>query len=294
MEDTELQEIEIEKIEKGLIVWNYDRMKAVLGEYASRYENIVVTEESLKGCQLIQKELAGMRRALDEKRKEVKRELEKPVSDFNQKANDLIAIIATVEDPIKAGIAVFEDRRKEERTKFILETFDNNLPSSMPEKFRSIDIVPAWLNKTTSDNELVGIIVGIIQGKTKEWEREASDIALIASFCETASEGLKNKLDPKVYLDRYGFGILPATLVTEISTEAAKRKFAENEIRTETVEQERVKETAKEPVYAPVSIGIKPKQETKAVTVSLDISLNDFSDLKAWLNARGIMYSVKV
>jgi len=106
----ELKEIEIQKIETGEIIWNYDQIKAVLTDYAERYRGIVVTEESLKGCQLVQRELAGMRRALYEKRKEVKKELQKPVAEFDQRAQDLIGIITEVENPIKEGIRIMKIR----------------------------------------------------------------------------------------------------------------------------------------------------------------------------------------
>jgi len=263
----ELKEIEIQKIETGEIIWNYDQMKSVLTDYAERYRGIVVTEESLKGCQLVQRELAGMRRALDEKRKEVKRELQKPVAEFDQKAQDLIGIITEVENPIKEGIGVFEEARRQAREDFINETFENTFPEKMPEKFKKIEVLPSWLNKTTSDNELVGIIVGIVQTKTKEWEREESDLSLITTLCSTASEGLKNKIDPKPFVDRYFFGVLPSALAGEITAEAGKRKSAEAELIKETVistlekAEERKAEPelfTEEPKEKKIVIGIPP------------------------------------
>lgn len=115
-----MKEIVIKK-QDAVIDINFEEVKASLVETMDKYKGIVVTEEGLKDCKATQKELAGLRNKIDGYRKEVKREMEAPIKEFEGKCKELIALVGEVEKPIKEGITVFDDTRRLEKVKKVNE-----------------------------------------------------------------------------------------------------------------------------------------------------------------------------
>ena len=95
-----------------VIKTNFEEVKESLKRNLEKYENTIVTEDNLKDCKAMQKELAGLRNQVDSKRKEVKRVLEAPIKEHDKETKELIAIIEEVEKPIKEGIKVFDNKRR--------------------------------------------------------------------------------------------------------------------------------------------------------------------------------------
>ena len=91
---------------------NFEEVKKALAETLTKYENIVVTEETLSGCKATQKELAGVRTKIDTYRKDKKKALSEPIIAFENQCKELIALIEKAEQPIKDGIKVFDDKKK--------------------------------------------------------------------------------------------------------------------------------------------------------------------------------------
>ncbi|STA85703.1 DUF1351 domain-containing protein [Clostridium baratii] len=93
---------------------NFNEVKSSLEDTMDKYRGIIVTEENLKKCKTTQKDLAKLRRGIDEYRK-CKKEMEKPIKEFEFKCKDLISLITEVEKPIKDGIKIYDDKRREEK-----------------------------------------------------------------------------------------------------------------------------------------------------------------------------------
>ena len=94
------------KLEKQLPVvqMNFEEVKASLIAGAEKYRGIVVTEESLKDCKVMQKELSKTKNSLDTYRKGIKKEMLIPVTAFENQCKELIGLVAEVESPIKDAI----------------------------------------------------------------------------------------------------------------------------------------------------------------------------------------------
>lgn len=92
---------------------NFEEVKSGLSAMLATYQGIVVTEQTLQGCKATQKELASVRTKLDKYRKEKKKALSKPITDFENQCKELIAMVESVEKPIKEGIALFDDERRQ-------------------------------------------------------------------------------------------------------------------------------------------------------------------------------------
>ena len=110
-----MEDIRIIEEQLPVIKINFDQLKEGLSETLKIYKNIVVTEETLPGCKQTQKELAGIRIKLDTYRKDKKKKLSKPIEAFENQRKELISLIEQAEAPIKDGIKVFDDQKREEK-----------------------------------------------------------------------------------------------------------------------------------------------------------------------------------
>jgi len=107
------------KLEKQLpqIKINFVEVKASIQQAMEKYNGLVVTEEELPGCKATQKQLAGYRNKLDTYRKDVKKEMTKPITDFENQCKELIGLVTDAETPIKAGIEVFNEKIRDTKRK---------------------------------------------------------------------------------------------------------------------------------------------------------------------------------
>jgi len=109
--------MDIQIIEKQLpiVTGNFEEVKTYLKEQLKIYETMVVTEETLQCSKASQRELASLRTNIDNYRKEIKKELTVPISQFEDKCKELIDMVATAEAPIKDGIEVFNNKIRQEK-----------------------------------------------------------------------------------------------------------------------------------------------------------------------------------
>ena len=99
----------------GTIEWNYEELKAALQERMDLYKDAVVTEE---GKNLAKKEVAALRnmkKAIDEKRKDVKKQCLEPYDEFNAKVMALMTIIDEPINLIDSQVKAFDEKRREQR-----------------------------------------------------------------------------------------------------------------------------------------------------------------------------------
>jgi len=102
-------EIKLEK-QLPIVTINFAEVKTSIQQAMEKYNGLVVTEEELPGCKATQKQLAGYRNKLDTYRKDVKKEMTKPITDFENQCKELIGLVTDAETPIKKGIEVFNEK----------------------------------------------------------------------------------------------------------------------------------------------------------------------------------------
>ena len=108
-------EIKITNEVLPVISINYEEIKANLETEMKKYKGIIVTEETLSDCKQTRKDLAGIRNKIDSYRLEKKKEFAIPIVEFENKCKDLMTLVDEVEAPIKDGIKVFDDVKREEK-----------------------------------------------------------------------------------------------------------------------------------------------------------------------------------
>lgn len=145
---TDLQVVVKQKA--GVIEWNYEELKAALQERMDLYKDAVVTEE---GKNLAKKEVAALRnmkKAIDEKRKDVKKQCLEPYDEFNAKVMALMTIIDEPISLIDSQVKAFDEKRREQRRLAIREIY-GEVAGDMDE-YLSLERIynSKWENATTS------------------------------------------------------------------------------------------------------------------------------------------------
>lgn len=138
----------------AVIEYNHEELKAELSEQLKKYQNIVVTEESAKEFKADKANLNRLKTALEDKRKEVKKQCLQPYENFEKNIKELIALI---EEPIKvidSQLKEIESKKKEEKANEIEKIYYDNIGKF--EQLVPLDKIfhSKWLNTTYKLNDI--------------------------------------------------------------------------------------------------------------------------------------------
>ena len=265
-----MKDIEINK-QLPVITMNFEEVKASLVENMEKYKGIIVTEESLKDCKATQKDLAGLRNKLDTYRKDVKKEMEKPIKAFESDCKELIGLIAEVEAPIKSGILEFDNKRKEEKRKFAdIKIFEICQKLNLEKKYADqLTVLDKYLNLSASAKSVVEDIEqraeALKQQQNMDKVKAEMIKANIESALETVNLTLKTPLEYKDFEKYLSLGWDGPRIVREINERAAQIRQAEKaaeEMATKKIEEEKV---SKEEVQIPMDLKPKAPEVPKEV-----------------------------
>lgn len=265
-----MKDIEINK-QLPVITMNFEEVKASLVENMEKYKGIIVTEESLKDCKATQKDLAGLRNKLDTYRKDVKKEMEKPIKAFESDCKELIGLIAEVEVPIKSGILEFDNKRKEEKRKFAdIKIFEICQKLNLEKKYADqLTVLDKYLNLSASAKSVVEDIEqraeALKQQQNMDKVKAEMIKANIESALETVNLTLKTPLQYSDFEKYLALGWDGPRIVREINERAAQIRQAEKaaeEMATKKIEEEKV---SKEEVQIPMDLKPKAPEVPKEV-----------------------------
>ena len=247
-------EIVVSKINSGSIIWNNEEVKNQLSSKLESMKNLVVTEENLKESQSLQKDLASIRVQIDSQRKRIKKELQKPVDDFDAACKELLAIVAEVEHPLKRQIETFEESERMIRANRIKDKISaKQVKWNLPEKyFLQVGIKDKWLNKTAKEKEIEAELEEIFSVLAAKAEGEKNDKEAIIKSCEVQSVGLYAAISPELFISQYELGIPLSVVIAKIGEEAARRKAEELRREEEAHSADEVEEAEVAEVSGPV------------------------------------------
>lgn len=293
-----MKEIQINK-ELPVITMNFEEVKGSLQETMKKYEGIIVTEEGLKDCKATQKDLAGLRNKIDTYRKNVKKEMEVPIKEFEGKCKELIGLISDVEKPIKEGIKVYDDKRKEEKKEKALEIINAAIKEFELEKefADKLDLKDSYLKLTGS----IKSIKEDVEMRAMMLKREQEDKKTRIKMLEVAvnneinrvNENINTKLDYEKFKDYVLKDYSLEKILNEINKQAEIIFKAENNTKQEIKEE-------KESIQVPVDISNKkvedPKKEIKEdkffVDVYVEHNFEMIQALSRFLRDNGYNYKV--
>lgn len=129
---------------------NFEEIKLQLAEQMEVYKTAIYSEDKVTEARKDIATLRKIRKAIDDKRKEVKGTYMIPYEEFDRKSKELMQIIDDAINPINSQIVDFEERRKAEKKQKALDYFNACMASkgniiSFEEVFKQ-----SWLNAATS------------------------------------------------------------------------------------------------------------------------------------------------
>ena len=141
--------LEIKKVEiPQTIEFNFEELKNEIEAKAEFYQNIVYTDDTIKEAKADKASLNKFITALENKRKEIKKQCLEPYNEFEKRIKELVAIIDAPVRLIGEQIDEFENKEKEEKKEKIEELFEATGFQSFVELEQVFE--PKWLNKSTS------------------------------------------------------------------------------------------------------------------------------------------------
>lgn len=166
-----------------LSINNFDELKAKIQNYSEKYKNLVATDESLSGAKSVRAELNKLSKAIDDKRKEIKKEYNKPYDSFKVQMNELQIVLKDTINPLSEQIADIEEQQREERTQKVQGLINQMAPEYDVDP-ESISIEHSWTNKTMTQIKLTKILKdGFMAIKSKQ-DTLAANKRLIEEHCQ--------------------------------------------------------------------------------------------------------------
>lgn len=172
-----------------VISFNFEELKAEITKKADLYKNMVYTDQTIKEAKADKAKLNKFINALEDKRKEVKRQCLQPYEDFERRIKELVAIVDEPVQLIDSHIKDFEDRKKAAKLEMIKEHWES---IERPEWLKCNQIFDKrWLNATVSLNK----VYEEIQERIAKIEADMDTIERLPEFAFEALEVYKQTLD---------------------------------------------------------------------------------------------------
>lgn len=270
----------------GKIECNFDEIEAALRNQMTAYADLEITEENIPERKADLATLRKIRGAVDDKRKEVKRDFDAPLKEFEGKVKSLTGILDEQIYRIHDGLNVFEQKRIAEKQAHNRELYEREvggLAEYLPyESIRS----DKWNNKTTTDTA----IVAEIQEKVL---RVNNDLAAIRALGSEIEEKLLATY--KASGNQLSVAIQKNTEYMEAKRAAEERLKAEAERKAreeaERKAREEAERTAAEVPAEPVPVAPAACQPAEPVNVwdamnppTLTIRVTGLEDIEALRN----------
>ena len=261
------------------IDWNYEELKTEIQKKANDYMNLVYTADQIKDAKKDRANLRKFVTALENKRKEIKRQVMQPYTAFEEQEKELIGIVDQAIGNIDIQIKGYEEEKLEKIKGIYSKTigdFDRTVPFEKIYK-------DSWLNVSTTLKSITTEIAEIR-------DKVDSDLKVIsADTCPYVFEMKEEYLK--------AFDLNAAMMKKQKLEETAKKKalFEEEQKQKEEHRQQQLKEEAQKVVSAGESKEVleepieaaKPKctgERTVAITFRCVVKEHNFKEVNARLS----------
>lgn len=267
-------ELKINAIETtSAINFNFEELKNEITTKSELYKNMVCTDDTIKDAKSDRALLNKFKTALEDKRKEVKKQCLEPYNNFEKQVKELVRIINEPVTLIGEQITEFEEREKAAKREEVERLFNE----AGFEPFVRLEQIfdPKWLNKSVSLKSIATELKNIA-------ERIKSDIAVlneISEFQFEATETYKDTLD-----------ISKAIAEKNRLVEMQKRKVEYEATQTEQESSETEEFVDDEPTFAEWGEELDDSKEWK--TIKMLVSESDIKEFKSFCAMSGIELEV--
>lgn len=186
------------------IDWNFEELKQEITEKVNDYMNLVYSDDQIKQAKKDRANLRKFVSVLENKRKEIKKQLMIPYSDFESKEKELVSIVNKAVENIDIQVKGYEEAQRNERLTKVKEIYKEcigDLNRLIP--FEKI-FKESWLNVSTTQKSIKEEISGIYEKVDKELKLINADGShyvfemkeeYLKNFDLTAAMAVKQKLE---------------------------------------------------------------------------------------------------
>lgn len=262
------------------IEWNFDELKQEVTKKANDYMNLVYSDDQVKEAKKDRASLRKFNAALNDKRKEIKKQIMAPYTAFDAQIKELTGIVDQAIENIDTQVKGYEEAKRNEKLEKVKEVYKEaigDLDRTVP--FEKI-FQERWLNVSTTLKSIKEEISGI-------YEKVDADLKLINNdgslfVFEMKEEYLKNfDLQAAMALKQR----LEENEKKKAAFEAQRRKEEEERQKRLQEESEKIASAGKAAVVNADPQTEEPKQAEKAKRVRLTIQITANEGQFEYLNS---------
>lgn len=231
------------------IGWNKQEIMDAVASITEQYEGLTYTEEQMQDAKKDRATLNAMRKAISDRRIEVKKALLAPYDAFEAEVKEVVALIDKPIAMIDEQTSAYEEKLKEDKRNELIEFFKENVGELDGTLTFDMIFNPKWLNKSVSLKSCKEEILSSIS-KTE------TDVRAIDTMIEE-----KYRAYAKDFYFRKGRNM--TSVLNEVGRmQEIDRKAEEERLAKEEAEERRREQEAAEKVE-PINPPIEPETEQK-------------------------------
>ena len=140
------------------IQWNKEELEVAVRAKIANYENVVYTDEKIKEAKSDRAELNKLLKAIEDRRKQVKKIINEPYAVFEAELKEITALINKPVSLIDQQVKAYEGRQKEEKKAAIKSIYDEsigNLAQVLPfEKIFDVQYLNQTFKMSVAEEEI--------------------------------------------------------------------------------------------------------------------------------------------
>nr|DAY25744.1 MAG TPA: Protein of unknown function (DUF1351) [Caudoviricetes sp.] len=254
------------------IEWNYEELKAELSQKLEQYKGLVYTEDQIKEAKADRAKLNALATAIDDKRKQIKKQCLQPYEQFEAQIKDLLAVIKEPVALIDSQIKGYEEEKKAKKLEEVKALFEK-LKDAESEELEFVNFEQIFEDKFLNASISLKMVETVINNKFNAIKCNLKTIAELKEYSFEATEVYKETLNLNEALEKAKYMV-----------DIAEKKKAEEE-RKEQEKEEEIKGVASDPREAEET-DADVKREWTAFEAYL--SAKEAKMLAAWLKLNNI------
>jgi hypothetical protein len=140
-------ELKIGAVKPASVEFNYAELKKEIAERTLPYKGLIVTEDAIPTAKADLAKLRKLEKAIDDRRKDVKKEYNAPYMEFEKKIKDILSDIQEAEQNIDSQVKAFEKKVEDDKLSQIQKFFGLAFGELAKDiRFEKV-YNPKWLNK---------------------------------------------------------------------------------------------------------------------------------------------------
>lgn len=228
------------------IGFNFEELKGEIKEKAALYKNMVYTDETIKEAKGDKAKLNKFITALEDKRKEVKKQCLQPYEEFEKQVKELIAIVNEPVKLIDAQVKDYEERQRAEKESKIQAIWEKEVQEANAEISLDKIFNDRWLNATFTMKK----VQEEIKARIEQFNADLETLDKLPEFSFEAVEVYKQTLD-----------INRAIAEGQRLADIQKRKQEAEAVKLKAEEEKTMVETRTPPATEPVKTEAAPVKQ---------------------------------